>query len=84
MGHCFHFISATGDLLGRHEQFKGYHRIMNNAPIYKLDQIAKLIINWEFGCVYFHRTLQSFNLIEQFWFIVKSKMKVLGGKRRKH
>ncbi|KAG1473833.1 hypothetical protein G6F56_000717 [Rhizopus delemar] len=42
LSHYFNFISATLDVLDRHEQFKGHCLIMDNTPIYNLGQIAKV------------------------------------------
>lgn len=48
---------------------------MDNAPIHTLDNIRKSIKSRGYGCVYFLPYSPELNLIEQFWSVIKSKLK---------
>lgn len=75
LDHYFNFIYGTLDVLDRHEQFRGHHLIIDNAPIQVSDQIEKLIISRGYICVYFLPYSPELNPIEQFLSVVKSKLK---------
>jgi transposase/transposase-like protein len=74
-GHYFNFIYDTLEVLDRHEQFKGHYLLMDNAPIHSSEQIRRLIESRGYGCVYLPPYSPELNPIEQFWSIVKSKIK---------
>jgi transposase len=74
-GHYFNFISSTMDIMDKHEQFKGYYLIMDNAPIHTNDNIQKYIESRGYGCVYLPPYSPELNPIEQFWSVCKSKLK---------
>ncbi|CAO3694473.1 unnamed protein product [Rhizopus stolonifer] len=74
-GHYMNFISSTLDVMDRHEQFKGNYLIMDNTPIHTSDSIRRFIENRGYGCVYLPPYSPELNPIEQFWSVVKSKLK---------
>lgn len=74
-GHYFNFIASTLDVLDRYEEFKGYYLIMDNAPIHTADSIERLIVSCGYGCIYLPPYSPELNSIEQFWFVVKRKLK---------
>lgn len=74
-GHYINFVNSTLDVLDQHEQFKGYYIIMDNAPIHTVRDIERLIVSRGYGCVYLPLYSPELNPIEQFWYVVKSKLK---------
>jgi transposase len=48
---------------------------MDNAPIHVSDQIEKLIVSRRYGCVCLPPYPPELNPIEQFWSVVKRKVK---------
>jgi transposase len=74
-GHYFNFIASTIDVMDRHEEFKGHYIIMDNAPIHTSDNIRKFIEGRGYRCVYLPPYSPELNPIEQFWSVVKSKLK---------
>ena len=75
LGHYFNFMFDILDVLDQHEQFKGHSLIMDNASIHISYQIEKLIVSREYGCVHLPPYSPELNPIEQFWSVVKSKVK---------
>lgn len=61
--------------MDRHEEFKGYNPIMNNAPIYTPDNIKRFIETHDYRCVNIPPYSPELNPIEQFWYVLKSKLK---------
>jgi hypothetical protein len=41
IGHYFNFVCDTMDVLDKHDQFKGCHRMIDNVPIHKDTDIEK-------------------------------------------
>ena len=74
-GHYFNFIASTLDVLDHYEEFKGHYIIMDNAPIHTADSIERLIVSRGYGCIYLPPYSPELNPIEQFWSVVKSKLK---------
>lgn len=74
-GHYFNFIASTIAVMDRHEEFKGHYFIMDNAPIHTSDNIRNFIESRGYGCVYLPPYSPELNPIEQFWSVVKSKLK---------
>ena len=74
-GHYFNFIAKTLDILDKHPQFKGHYLIMDNAPIHTNEDIRKHVESRGYGCVYLPPYSPELNPIEQFWSVVKSKLK---------
>ncbi|CEP10365.1 hypothetical protein [Parasitella parasitica] len=74
-GHYFNFIAKTIDILDKHPQFKGHYLVMDNAPINTNVDIRRYVESRGYGCVYLALYSPELNLIEQFWSVVKSKLK---------
>ncbi|KAG1049824.1 hypothetical protein G6F43_007869 [Rhizopus delemar] len=74
-GHYFNFIFSTLDVLDGHEHLKGCYLVMDNAPIHNSVQIERLVVCRGYGCVYLPPYSPELNSIEQFWSVVKSRMK---------
>ena len=74
-GHYFNFIAMTLDVIDKHELFKGYYLVMDNAPIHKHTGIRSYIENRCYACVYLPPYSPELNPIEQFWSVCKSKLK---------
>lgn len=74
-GYYFNFIASTLDILDKHEEFKGNYIVMDNAPIHTAEDIEKYIVRRDYGCVYLPPYSPELNPIEQFWSVVKSKLK---------
>jgi transposase len=75
IGHYFNFIANTLDVFDRHKHFKGCYLVMDNAPIHNSVQIERLVVRRDYGCVYLPPYSPELNPIEQFWSVVKSRMK---------
>ena len=77
-GHYFSFISNTlDDIMDQHEQqFRNFYLIMDNVPIcHTHEDIAIYVVNRGYGRVYLPPYSPELNPIEQFWSVVKSKLK---------
>ena len=74
-GHYFNFIAKTIDILDKHPQFKGHYLVMDNAPIHTNEDIRKYVESRGYDCVYLPPYSPELNPIEQFWSVVKSKLK---------
>ncbi|KAG1467883.1 hypothetical protein G6F56_004163 [Rhizopus delemar] len=61
--------------MDRHEQYKENYLIMGNAPIHTSDSIRKFIESRGYRCVYLPPYSPELNPIEQFWSVLKSKLK---------
>ncbi|KAL1926038.1 hypothetical protein VTP01DRAFT_7131 [Rhizomucor pusillus] len=74
-GHYLSFLKATMDEMDKYEQMKGYYLVMDNAPIHKADDISRYIESRGYRCAYLSSYSPELNPIEQFWSVVKSKVK---------
>lgn len=74
-GHYFNFIASTPDIMDKHEEFKGYYLIMDNAPIHKHEDIKLFVESRGYDCVHLPPYSPELNHIEQFWSVCKSKLK---------
>ena len=74
-GHYFNFVASCMDVMDSHPEFKGHYIVMDNAPIHKHKDIQKYIESRRYRCVYLPPYSPKLNLIEQFWSVVKSKLK---------
>ncbi|KAG1164952.1 hypothetical protein G6F36_013604 [Rhizopus arrhizus] len=74
-GHYLSFLKATLDEMDKYPKMKGYHLVMNNAPIHSSIDIGKYIHSRGYRCVYLLPYSRELNPIEQFWSVVKSKVK---------
>jgi hypothetical protein len=74
-GHYINFVKSTLDVLDNHEEFKGHYIVMDNAPIHTSKDIERYITSRGYGCIYLPPYSPELNPIEQFWSVVKSKLK---------
>ncbi|KAL1936649.1 hypothetical protein VTP01DRAFT_783 [Rhizomucor pusillus] len=74
-GHYLSFLKATMDEMDKYEYMKGHHLVMDNAPIHKAEDIFKYIESRGYRCAYLPSYSPELNPIEQFWSVVKSKVK---------
>ncbi|CEP13859.1 hypothetical protein [Parasitella parasitica] len=74
-GHYINFIKSTLDVLDNHEEFKGHYIVMDNAPIHTSKEIERYITSRGYGCIYLPPYSPELKPIEQFWSVVKSKLK---------
>ncbi|KAG1470052.1 hypothetical protein G6F56_002901 [Rhizopus delemar] len=73
--HYMHFIVDTMDIMDTFSDMQGYHIVMDNAPIHVPALIDSLIKNRGYVPVYLPPYSLELNPIEDFWAIVKSKVK---------
>ncbi|KAG0930755.1 hypothetical protein G6F57_011662 [Rhizopus arrhizus] len=74
-GHYMRFLRETLNILDKYDQMRGYYFIMDNAPIHK--QIEDILNerNKDYKCVYLPPYSPELNPIEQFWALVKRKVR---------
>ncbi|KAG1037484.1 hypothetical protein G6F43_012858 [Rhizopus delemar] len=75
MGHYISFLKATMDEMDRYPHMKGHYLVMDNAPIHTSEDIAKYVESRGYHCIYLPSYSPELNPIEQFWSVVKSKVK---------
>ncbi|KAG0734083.1 hypothetical protein G6F35_012903 [Rhizopus arrhizus] len=73
--HYMHFIVDTMDIMDTFPDMQGYHIAMDNAPIHVLALIDPLIEKRGYVPVYLPPYSPELNPIEDFWAIIKSKVK---------
>jgi transposase len=73
-GHYLSFVKTTLDM-GKFPEMKGHYLIMDNAPIHSSTDIGKYINSRGYRFVYLPPYSPELNPIEQFWSVVKSKVK---------
>ncbi|KAG1285866.1 hypothetical protein G6F62_011781 [Rhizopus arrhizus] len=71
----FSFIKATLDEMDKYPEMKGHYLVMDNAPIHSSTDIGKYINSRGYRYVYLPPYSPELNPIEQFWSLVKSKVK---------
>lgn len=74
-GHYLSFLKATLDEMDKYPEMKGHYLVMDNAPIHSSIDIGKYIHSRGYRCVYLPPYSPELNPIEQFWSVVKSKVK---------
>ncbi|KAG1179506.1 hypothetical protein G6F70_007714 [Rhizopus microsporus] len=74
-GHYFNFVASTIDVLDQHEQFKDCYILMDNCPIHNSEDIPRYVVKRGYRYVYLPPYSPELNPIEQFWSVVKSKLK---------
>ncbi|CEG70119.1 hypothetical protein RMATCC62417_06068 [Rhizopus microsporus] len=74
-GHYVSFLKVTMNEMDQHPHMKDYYLVMDNAPIHTLEDIAKYVESRDYRCVYLPPYFPELNPIEQFWSVVKSKVK---------
>ncbi|KAG1046942.1 hypothetical protein G6F43_010590 [Rhizopus delemar] len=73
--HYLQFISDTMDIMDEFSEMKDYFIIMDNAPIHVPEIIDPIIIQRGYTPVYLPPYSPELNLIEQFWSIIKTKVR---------
>lgn len=74
-GHYLQFLSDTMDIMNEFPEMKGYLIIMDNAPIHVPGVINPVIVKRGHTPVCLPPYSPELNPIEQFWAIVKGKVK---------
>ncbi|CEG81694.1 hypothetical protein RMATCC62417_15859 [Rhizopus microsporus] len=74
-GHYISFLKATMDEMDRYPHMKGHYLVMDSAPIHTSEDIAKYVESRGYHCIYLPSYSPEFNPAEQFWSVVKSKVK---------
>ncbi|KAL1926512.1 hypothetical protein VTP01DRAFT_5633 [Rhizomucor pusillus] len=74
-GHYISFLKATMDEMDQYPHMKGHYLAMDNAPIHTSEDIAKYVESRGFRCAYLPSYSPELNPIEQFWSLLKSKVK---------
>jgi hypothetical protein len=74
-GHYLKFISNTLDVMDNQPEMKGFYLIMDNAPIHTSNEVDKIVTSRGYKCVYLPPYSPELNSIEQFWSVVKNKVK---------
>ncbi|KAG0848086.1 hypothetical protein G6F17_011958 [Rhizopus arrhizus] len=73
--HYMRFLRETLDILDKYDQMRGYYFIMDNAPIHKEIEDILNERNKDYKCVYLPPYSPELNPIEQFWALVKRKIR---------
>ncbi|OAD65646.1 hypothetical protein PHYBLDRAFT_153339 [Phycomyces blakesleeanus NRRL 1555(-)] len=74
-GHYLKFIGKTLDEMDKNSCMSNFYIVMDNAPIHASKTIDELIASRGYRCIHLPRYSAKLNLIEQFWFVVKNKVK---------
>ncbi|CEP16486.1 hypothetical protein [Parasitella parasitica] len=74
-GHDVSFLKATMDEMGRFPHMKCHFLVMDNAPIHTSDNTVKYVESRGYRCAYLPSYSPELNPIEQFWSVIKSKVK---------
>ena len=74
-GHYPSFVKATLDEMGKYPEMKGHCLVTDNAPIHNSADIGKYINSRGYIFVYLPPYSPELNPIEEFWSVVKSKVK---------
>lgn len=74
-GHYMNFIQKTMDEMDCIPEMKGYYIVMDNAPIHTSNEIDTMVTERGYKCIYLPPYSPELNPIEQFWSIVKNKVK---------
>ncbi|KAG0786612.1 hypothetical protein G6F62_008901 [Rhizopus arrhizus] len=73
--HYLQFINDTMDIMDEFPEMKGYFIIMDNAPIHVPEMIDPIIMKRGYTPVYLPPYSPELNPIEQFWAVIKAKVK---------
>lgn len=76
-GHYLNFIRESLDIMDRYPEMRGSYLIMDSAPIHSSSEVNHMVENRikDYKCVYLPPYSPELNPIEQFWAIVKHKVK---------
>ena len=69
------FLKAALDEIDKYPEMKGHYLVMDDAPIHSSTDIGKYINSRGYRYVYLPPYSPELNAIEQFWSVVKSKVK---------
>jgi transposase len=69
------YISDTLDIMDEFPNIKGFHIVMDNAPIHSHDIVDPIIIERGYIPVYLPPYSPELNPIEQFWKVLKDRVK---------
>lgn len=75
--HYLRFINGTLDVMDKYPEMRNFYLIMDNAPIHRSQEVTDLVEgrNKGYKCVYLPPYSPELNPIEQFWALVKHKVK---------
>ncbi|KAG1442606.1 hypothetical protein G6F56_010995 [Rhizopus delemar] len=73
--HYLSFLKATLNEMDKYPEMRGHYLVMDNAPIHSSTDIGKYIHSRGYRYVYLPPYSPEMNPIEQFWSVVKSKVK---------
>ncbi|KAG1057201.1 hypothetical protein G6F43_000955 [Rhizopus delemar] len=74
-GHYAGFLKAPMDEMDQYPHMKDHYLVMDNAPIHTSEYIAKYVESRGYRCAYLPSYSLEIKPIEQFWSVVKSKVK---------
>ncbi|KAG2203597.1 hypothetical protein INT47_011691 [Mucor saturninus] len=74
-GHYVRFLEKCMDKMDLYPELKGHYIVMNNAPIHTADRIDEMITERGYRSIYLPPYSPELNPIENFWFIIKNKVK---------
>ena len=74
-GHYPQFISDTLDIMDEFPNMKGFHVVMDNAPIHSHEIVDPVIMERGYIPVYLPPYSPELNPIEQFWKIMKDRVR---------
>ncbi|KAL1925846.1 hypothetical protein VTP01DRAFT_8097 [Rhizomucor pusillus] len=69
------FLKATMDEMDKYPHMKGHYLVMDKAPIHKSEDIQKYIKSRKYRYAYLPSYSPELKPIEQFWSVVKSRVK---------
>ncbi|CEG73278.1 hypothetical protein RMATCC62417_08689 [Rhizopus microsporus] len=75
IGHYLNFIRKTLDEMDKNPLMKGFFIVMDNVPIHTHKDIDELITSRGYRSIYLPPYSPELNPIEQFWSVVKNKVK---------
>lgn len=74
-GHYLNFLRGALDQLDKYPELNGFYLVMDNASIHNHEENETLITNKGYRCVYLPPYSPELNPIEQFWSLVKNRVK---------
>jgi hypothetical protein len=76
--HFVKFMNELLDIMDTDKSLAGSYLVMDNCTIHKLHPMIRKIESRGYRVMYFPHYSPELNLIEQFWALVKGKMKLRG------
>lgn len=74
-GHFVQFISDTLDIMDEFPNMKGFHIVMDNAPIHSRDVVDPIVLERGYIPVYLPPYSPELNPIEMFWKVLKDRVR---------